>query len=382
MLIGVDASRAQVGERAGPENYTYNILKNLLEIDDENRYRLYVKSQASRSEPLLGVGGSGSNFDFRTINLPKLWTQAGLAVECLRNPPDVLFIPAHTIPIIRRPSVKTVVTIHDVGLQPFLEQYQRWWWRLYGGRISNYAARAATKVIAVSESTKRDLIEKLNVDGRKVSVVYEGVDHRQFKVQSGRGRLELKSLKSKYGISGKYFIFVGTIQPRKNLVRLVEAFSKVAAADFSLVLVGKKGWLTDEIYAAPKEFGVEQQVKFLGYVPTNDVVSLLNGAEAFLFPSLYEGFGLVVLEALACGTLVLTSNVSSLPEVVGEAGILVDPYSVDDIALGISKILRLSDIARSNLVEEGLKQAQKFSWEKAARETLEVLGRTAADVEE
>ena len=378
MIIGFDASRAQIPERAGPENYTANLLENLLRIDQKNRYRLYIQPPASSFElpfkPLSASGGS--NFELRTIHWPKLWTQGGLALECLKNPPDILFVPAHTIPLIRRPGLKTVVTIHDVGFQKFLEQYQSRWWRLYGGRISNFAARAATHVIAVSESTKRDLVRELGVNPDQITVVYEGVDHEVFRQQS----------KKKCGIDGEYLLFVGTIQPRKNLVRLIEAFSLLTSHFplLNLVIAGKEGWLADEIYAAPRKFGVGERVKFLGYVPTDEIVSLMNGALALVFPSLYEGFGLPVLEAMACGCPVVASNISSLPEVVGsathhgrvrggsEAGILVDPHRVGDIVRGIEKVLRFSKEERQDLIGRGLKQAKKFTWQRAARETIEV----------
>jgi len=369
MIIGFDVTRAQLPERAGPENYTYNLLRELLQIDRRNFYRLYYNPRAPQIDlaalPL-------SNFRLHPISWPKLWTQGGLALSCFFDPPDVLFIPAHTVPLIRRRGLKTVVTIHDVGLQKFLEQYQRRWWRLYGGRISNFAARAATHVIAVSRSTKRDLIEKLGVAPEKITVIYEGVDHRKFKIQNSKFKVE--EVRRKYGINGDYLLFVGTIQPRKNLVRLIQAFStlKPQRLALSLVIAGQRGWLFEEIYGAPQRFGVEERVKFLGYVPTDDLVMLLNGAKAFVFPSLYEGFGLVVLEALSCGCPVVTSNLSSLPEVVGGAGILVDPYSVEDIARGINKVLQLDEAQRHNLIERGLKQAQKFTWEKTARETIEV----------
>ena len=364
MIVGFDASRAQLEERAGPENYTYNLLKNLLRVDQKNFYRLYYNPRASNFEPPFGP--RASNFELQPISWPKLWTQAGLAFECLRNPPDVLFIPAHTIPLIRRPGLKTVVTIHDVGFQKFLEHHQRRWWRLYGGRISNFAARTATHVIAVSESTKKDLVEKLGVESDKITVVYEGVDHEKFKVQNARREVD-----------GEYLLFVGTIQPRKNLVRLIESFSILASQfpNLDLIIAGKKGWLADEIYAAPKNFGVGDKVKFLGYVPEDEIVSLMNGALAFVFPSLYEGFGLVVLEAMACGCPVVISNISSLPEVVGDAGVLVDPYSVGDITRGIKRVLGLGKTQYQDLVEKGLKRAQKFTWQKAAKETIEVLGR-------
>ena len=375
MIVGFDASRAQIPKRAGPENYTSNLLDSLLKVDKRNFYRLYYNPRASNFEPPFDP--RASNFELQPISWPKLWTQAGLALECFLNPPDILFVPAHTIPLIRRPCLKTVVTIHDVGFQKFLEQYQSRWWRLYGGRISNFAARAATHVIAVSESTKRDLVEKLGVASEKIAVVYEGVDHGKFQISNDK--FQIKKIKRKYHINGDYLLFVGTIQPRKNLVRLVEAFSNLphrqAGRDsqtLNLVIVGKEGWLADGIYAAPRKFGVGERVKFLGYVPEDEIVSLMNEAKALVFPSLYEGFGLPVLEAMACGCPVVTSNISSLPEVAGEAGILVDPYSVEDIAQGIKKVLELSEEARRNLIEEGLKRVKKFSWERAARETVKV----------
>ncbi len=380
MIVGFDASRAQVPERAGPENYTYKLLENLLRLDQSNFYRLYYNPRSSRLK--LPFPPQSSSFQLQPISWPKLWTQAGLAFECLLNPPGVLFIPAHTIPLIHRPNLKTVVTIHDVGFQKFLEQYQRRWWRLYGGRISNFAARAATHVIAVSESTKRDLIEKLEVRQEKITVDNEGDDKNKNKVQSASGgsKFKIDEVKRRYEIDGDYLLFVGTIQPRKNLVRLIKAFSRLTShfPSLNLVIAGKKGWLTEEIYEAPKKLGIEERVKFLGYVPTDDVVSLMNGALAFVFPSLYEGFGLVVLEAMACGCPVVVSNISSLPEVVGsarggsEVGVLVDPYNVEDITRGIETVLGLSETRRRDLVEKGLQRAQKFTWQKTARETIKV----------
>ncbi len=365
MIIGFDASRAQIPNRAGPENYTYNLIKGLLRVDKENGYRLYCKGD-------FDLELFADNQELRTIEWPKLWTQAGLALECLLNPPDILFVPAHTIPLIRRPGLKTVVTIHDVGFQKFLEQYQSRWWRLYGGRISNFAARAATHVIAVSESTKKDLVKELKVPPEKIAVVYEGVDREKFQILEFK--FKINETKRKYSIDGKYLLFVGTIQPRKNLGRLIKSFSMLdQRGDLDLVIAGKEGWSADEIYAAPERFGVGGRVKFLGYVPTDDIVYLMNGAEALVFPSLYEGFGLPVLEALSCGCPVVTSNISSLPEVVGEAGILVDPYNVEDIVQGIRGVLDLSIQEREDLIKKGLKQADNFSWEKTAQETLEVL---------
>jgi glycosyltransferase involved in cell wall biosynthesis len=352
-------------------------LREILRVDRKNFYRLYHNPQSSNLQI------PSSNFQLQPISWSKLWTQAGLAFECLKNPPDVLFIPAHTIPLIRRPDLKTVVTIHDVGFQEYLETYQRWWGRLYEGRVSNYAARNATHLIAVSESTKKDLVEKVGVASEKITVIYEGVNHGIFRQQfidspkanrRLQANLAIEQLRRKYGIDGDYLLFVGTVQPRKNLARLIDAFSLLTSHFplLNLVIVGKKGWLSDEVYAAPQKFGVGERVKFLGYVPTEDIVSLMNGAKAFVFPSLYEGFGLVVLEAMACGCPVVASNISSLPEVVEDAGILVDPYRVEDIARGVKEVLELNGEERQNLVQKGLVQARKFTWEKAARETVKI----------
>ena len=166
---------------------------------------------------------------------------------------------------------------------------------------------------------------------------------------------------------------VGTLQPRKNFVKLIEAFSSLNPNPYTLVIVGKPGWLYREIYEAPRKFGVERKVKFLDYVPDEDLPALYQKAKCFVFVSLYEGFGLPVLEALNYGCPVVTSNTSSLPEVVGEAGILVDPNDSQDIIQGLEKVLTIGSDERMVLIEKGKTQASKFSWEKCAKETLNVL---------
>lgn len=361
MKIGIDASKISISQKTGTENYSYNLIRELLNIDKKNEYMLYL-----RENPPQFITSS-SNVTYKKIPLPRLWTQAGLASEVLFNPPDVLFIPAHTMPVVHRPGLKTVVTIHDLGAE-FLKQYHQFPQKLYLNKSTEFVAKFATKLIAVSEATKKDLVTKLGVSADRITVVPEAWDRELFHIPPSS---EVRASRSKYHLDNDYLIFVSTIQPRKNLERLIEAFSK-AKIGLDLVLVGKPGWLSEPIYLAPKKFGVADRVKFLGHVPNQDLPGLYGGARAMVFPSLYEGFGIPVLEAMACGTVVLTSNTTSLPEVGGDAAYYVDPNNIESIVKGIEDIVT-KDKIRHQLTLNAIKQIQKFSWKKAAVATLKVL---------
>lgn len=372
MLIGIDASRAFISQKTGTENYSYNLICALARIDDKNRWRLYVKNHKDSNFARLP-----NNFQFVPIPLPRFWTQLGLARECLLHPPQILFIPAHTLPLIRRPNLKTVVTIHDLGAE-FLPGYHTFPQKLYLNFSTKYAVKNAQGLIAVSESTKKDLIEKFGADSRKVFVVHEGIDQKRFKVKGERGKVE--KILAKYKIKKPYILFVGTLQPRKNLERLIEALAKlggrgkVEEGDLNLVIVGKKGWMYDQILAAPKKFGVGDKVKFLNYIPDSNLPIIYSQAEVFVLPSLVEGFGLPVLEAMAAQIPVIVSNKGSLPEVAGEAALYFNPENVDEIAKTLTKVLFNSKL-RSQMIEKGRKRLAKFSWERAARKTLKVFER-------
>lgn len=369
MRIAIDASRAVSKNWGGPENYSYYLIQALGEVDPKNKYTLYVNTHPPRALT------KNPNFEIKYLPLPRLWTQVGLSLESFFTPADILFIPAHTIPFLRRPSLKTVVTIHDLAAE-YLEDFYRFPGRLYLNKLTEYCAHHATRIIAVSNSTKSDLIRLLSIDEKKVRVIYEGYNRNLFKPSSEE---EIQAVKDKYKIDGSYILFVGTIQPRKNLVRLTDAFFRLLKTttikdpktNLKLVLVGKRGWLCDEIYAKPRKLGIENQVLFLGHIPDRDLAVLLSGAEVLAYPSLYEGFGLVILEAMACGTAVVTSKTSSLPEAAGEAAILVDPYSVDEIHQALRRVLEDKDL-RLKLQQNGLNWVKNFSWEKTARETIRV----------
>lgn len=374
MIVGFDGSRAFLKERTGTENYSYQLLRNLAKIDIENSYKVYIR-------PGLEIDSKDwpSNFEFVTINLPRLWTQVGLAFKTFTDKLDLLFIPAHTLPLIKRPNLKTIVTVHDLGVEflPAMHQVKQ---RLYLNLMTNYQLRSADKIIAVSESTKNDLIKKAKVKAKDIKVIYEGVDTKVFK--QIKGDVLVNSLKH-FGVEkNNYFLFVGTIQPRKNLKRLIKAFgifldrnnregNSKSVANLKLVLAGGKGWLADEIYSLPKKMGIEDKVKFLGRVDDKHLPALYSGALGFVYPSLYEGFGLPILEAMSCQVPVLSSKVSSIPEVSGEAAILVNPESIEEIVEGMNKLLDKE--VRIKLTRDGLVQVQKFSWERCARETLKLI---------
>lgn len=402
-IVGIDASRAFIDKRAGTENYSYQLIKSLVEFGCQFDFRLYIKPGME----MLGTKYQGSDIEYKAIERGRFWTQCGLAKETWLSPPDLLFIPAHVVPFFKNPLVPAVVTVHDLRTE-FLPQHESLVQRIYLNRYTELLrAKLAKHIIAVSKSTRRDLVERLGVDPGKVSVVYEGIDHRRFTPEIRNSKFEIQKAKERYGIQDKYVLFVGTIQPRKNLIRLVEAFSRLlrhsgatsgsdripvlersdsildpivsatpqlqgdTLANLELVLAGGKGWNADEIYAAPKKFGIGDRVNFIGYVEDNDLPYLYAGAEIFAFPSLYEGFGLPVLEAMAVGTPVLTSSVSSLPEVGGRAAYYVNPESVGNIMSGLSNIMTQSKL-QQELTHRGYQQVKKFSWERAAQQTCEV----------
>ncbi len=366
MKIGIDYSRGNVSQKTGTENYSYNITKELISCALQDELILYTKD---------GIKSDIKNTPKekeKIINLPRLWTQLGLAAECLVNPPDVLFIPAHTMPVVRWPSLKTVVTIHDLGAE-FLPQYHKFPQKLYLNKSTVYAVKNATKIIAVSEATKTDLIKKMHCDIEKITVIPEAYDNQVYKIITDNEKIE--NVFKKYNLPEQIILFVGTIQPRKNILRALKAFAiakKEGKIPHTFVLVGKKGWLNEEIYEFPKKEGIEKYVRFLGFVPSEEVSLLLNKAEIFLFPSLFEGFGIPLLEAMACGCPVITSKSSSMPEVVGEAALLINPTDEIEISQVIINLLKNKN-KQKELKEKGLKQVQKFSWANSAKKTYELL---------
>lgn len=265
-------------------------------------------------------------------------------------------------------AVKTVIAIHDMAHEYYPENVEE---KLLNQLRRNLprAARLASLIIADSQNTKKDILKFLGVPDEKVRVIYPGVDETFQPVKDPR---MMETVRKKYTLPQKFILYVGTLQPRKNIMGLIRAYgilSKDRDLRHGLVIAGGVGWKSNKIHSLVDELGLQDKIRFPGYVASCDLPFLYNLAEAFVFPSFYEGFGLPVLEAMACGIPVVTSNISSLPEVVGDAAILVNIHSPDEIAEGIHRILRDQDL-RAECIAKGLERAKSFTWGKCAMECL------------
>ncbi|MCC6176831.1 MAG: glycosyltransferase family 4 protein [Chloroflexi bacterium] len=363
MLIGIDASRAAVEHPTGTERYSREIVRALVAAAPDERFTLYFNRP-----PASGALPHGENVRWRVIPSPRLWTVGRLSLEMTARPPDVLFVPAHSLPpIVRRASV---TTIHDLGYLYFPDEHPPLvrWLRHQSNRTS---ARRATRTIAISEATRADLIRHYAIPPRRIAVVHHGVGPAFHPI---RDPATLARVRARYSLDEPYVLFVGTLQPRKNLERLLRAFDRVArdTHGVTLALAGGAGWLPERIERALDRMTARNRVRRLGYVEDADLPALLSSALALALPSLYEGFGMPALEAMACGTAVLASSTSSLPEVVADAGVLVDPLDQDAIAEALSRLVHDANL-RAELGRRGVARATAFTWDRTARETLAVL---------
>ncbi len=369
MLVGIDASRAVATCPTGTEIYSQRLTQALLALGSPHRFRLYLRSTPP--------AGTFPGADLRVIPFPRLWTHLRLSWEMARRPPDVLFVPAHVLPLVHPPA--SLVTVHDLGYLYFPEAHP-WRQRLYLDFSTRWNARAAVHLLADSEATKADLVACYGTPLEKITVAYPGRDETLTPV---RDTAAVEAVKAHYGITGDYFLYLGTLQPRKNLSRLIAAFAHLTAHPPpshqspshpipQLVLAGKRGWLYEDLFARVRRADLEGRVLFPGYIPDENKAALLSGALAFIFPSLYEGFGLPVLEAQACGCPVIASATSSLPEVAGDAALLVDPGDTDAIAAAMQRVAADPGL-RETLTERGFANVRRFSWTACAQSVLSVI---------
>ena len=357
MLIGIDASRAIAAHPTGTEVYSQRLIQTLLELESPHQFRLYFRERPP--------AGTFAGADLRTIPFPRLWTHIRLSWEMARHPPKVLFVPAHVLPPIH-PRV-SLVTVHDLGYRYFPEAHPPLQ-RLYLDLTTRWNARAAAHILADSQAAKADLVAHYATPPDRISVAYPGYDQTLAPICD----LErIEAAKSRYTITGDYFLYLGTLQPRKNLARVIDAFA-TTETKAALVLAGKRGWLYDDLFKQVCQLGLEKRVIFAGYIAEEDKADLLSGALAFVFPSLYEGFGLPVLEAQACGCPVITSTTSSLPEVAGDGALLVDPHSSSAIADAMQRIAADPSL-RESLIEHGFINVRLFSWTACAQAVLDAI---------
>ncbi|MEA3459586.1 MAG: glycosyltransferase family 1 protein [Chloroflexota bacterium] len=367
MRIGIDA-RTVYYRKAGIGQYILRLIEGLAEVDSQNEY-LVLQSRKDND-----VLAQKSNFKQASLWTPSHHRLEQLALPLEINPLglDVLHSPDF-IPPFRR-NCKSVITIHDLAFLLYPHFLTKESARYYG-QIDQAVIRT-DHIIAVSEATKQDAVRLLGVPERKITVIHEAASPIYHPLDKEEAR---RKVGERYGLSGDFILFVSTIEPRKNLLTLLRAYRQLLddyKAEADLVVAGRKGWLFEEVFALAEKLRLTDRVHFLGRVPVDDLPYLYNAARLFVLPSFYEGFGLPPLEAMACGTPVVVSNVSALPEVVGDAGLLVDPENVSELAVAIWRVLTDEEL-RAELVEKGLKRAKCFSWKRAAQETLEIYRRLA-----
>ncbi|MFA6992832.1 MAG: glycosyltransferase family 1 protein [Candidatus Gracilibacteria bacterium] len=362
MKIGIDI-RAASGEKAGKGWYTFHLTYNLLKVDKRNQYILYTDT---------GVPGFGEfkNAEQKVITGRGLLWHIHTSRDIKKENIDVFFAPtSYIVPALLSKQIKTVITVHDLVAFLFKNTHNK-----KAVSIEKMFLKRALKkahfVCAVSENTKRDLVNKFKYDETKIGVVYAGADDNFKPVEKD----SLAPFVEKTNLPRKFFLAVGTLEPRKNYPNLLKAFYEFIKIhkDYHLVIVGQKGWRYQEIYTLIDALRIKNRVHLLGYVSGTSLKNLYNLAEALVFPSFYEGFGIPPLEAMKCGCPVIVSHKSSLTEVVGDAGIYIDPESPGSITKAMGKIAFIPDL-RENLIKQGFMQSKKFSWKLSAQKLLEIL---------
>lgn len=372
MIIGIDGNEANTDDKVGVQHYSFEILWALYRLQDEwkgkHKFRIYLKNAPRGNLPREFVG-----WNYKILRGKGVWILSKLTPHLLMGEkPDVFFSPHHYLPPI--PGLPKMCTIHDLGYLMFSGQFKKYdFWQLkYWSAISIIISKY---IICPSQSVKKDIVRHYSFTSKKAKVVYHGYDNKRFNTKISQ-KLVRQTLK-KYRIEGEYILFLSTLKPSKNIEGLVKAFDllreQIYNKNLKLVIAGKKGWLYESIFAKVRELGLTKRVIFTDYLPEKEKPALISGAKLFVLPSFWEGFGIDVLEAMACGTPVVVSNVASLPEVAGDAGIYVDPDDVQSITDGIKKVLNMDAKRYNKQVELSLKQVKKFSWEKAAKQTLKIL---------
>lgn len=350
LRIAIDASRTTVARVTGTERYALELIRAMIEHNRRHQLTLYFRDQ-----PPPDLLPKTEHVTIRTIPFHRAWTHLRFAAAIWRTRPDVTFVPAHTLPFVF--PGKAIVTVHDLGYKHFPEAHP-WQQRAYLNLTTRYSARRATHIFADSQATATDLEQFYGINPQKIDVIYPGVMPPT---------ITETDIYQKYNLPKRYFLFIGTLQPRKNIARLVEAYKAYRERSnrpVDLVLAGRKGWLFDDSWTS----GIDG-LHLIGYIDEADKGALYQNAVALAFPSLFEGFGFPVIEAMHMDLPVITSSTSSLPELAGDAAIVVDPQNTLDITRAMIRI-STDYTFRETLRAAGFSQADKFTWDAAAQQAL------------
>lgn len=373
MHIAIDAH--SVGTRlGGNETYATNLIEALAEVDSFNRYTLYV----TKREAVERFGNRWPNVDVRLTlpHTPLVRIPLTLSVELRRRPVDILHVQYTSPPFTPCPVVNT---IHDLSFEHLPETFKRRSWRQMRLTIRR-SAQSAAHIITDSEYSRNDILTTYRLPPDRVTATPLAASSRFRPVGDST---ELERVRTKYGITGDYILTVGSIQPRKNMPRLIRAYARLCREAKlesipKLIVAGKRAWLFDDTLDAAENSAVRDQILFVGYVPEEDLPALYTAAKCFVYPSYFEGFGIPTLEAMRCGTPTITSNRTCFPEIIGDAGLMVDPFDERAIQEGMVRVLG-DEKLRRELSEKGTKRASRFDWKETAQQTLKVYDRVHAE---
>lgn len=377
MIIGIDGNEANIEKKVGVNTYAFELLWNLWKLQDEwkNEHKLIV---FLKNEPRKDMPKKTPFFKYEVIRGGGAWILTKLVPYLRRNKKacDIFFSPSHYVPIFV--SIPRYCSIMDLGYLKYTAQFQKkdFWQLKVWTAISIFVSKG---IFAISNSTKDDIVRHYPSAKGKIYVTPLAYDNLKFNLSIPKK--DVRRVGSGYSIVHDYVLYLGTLKPSKNIEGLIEAFAslnhKSQITNYKLVIAGKKGWMYESVFEKVKSLGLENDVIFTDFVSEEDKPGLIAGAKVFVLPSFWEGFGLDALNAMAAGVPVVVSNIGSLPEVVGNAGVLVDPGDIDSIAAGIKEVLLAPSAKYNSMVEAGVTQAKKFSWEETARKTLEVITKHA-----
>ncbi|MBU1446043.1 glycosyltransferase family 4 protein [Patescibacteria group bacterium] len=362
MKIGIDV-REVIQEKAGKGYFTANLVLNILKLDKKNEYFLYTNQKLENFAEF-------ANVSLKIISNKGLKWHKKVLKDAYKENLDVFFAPtSYVIPAKHNPKkIKVITVVHDLVALLFPAKHNKkavWVEKFFIKR----AIKKSALICAVSKNTKKDLIKKLKCDEKKIHIIHNAASGIYKQIPT----MELSEILENNDFPEHFILSAGTLEPRKNITSLIKAFAQITEKfpKYKLLIVGKKGWYYDKIFKTVKTLALEEKVVFLGYVSDEDLVALYNLATIFVYPSLYEGFGIPPIEAMQCGCPVITSNTSSLPEVVSDAALQVEPNNIEKLAFEIESLLKDNKL-RQKLIARGFKQAMKFSWEKSAKKALEL----------
>lgn len=351
MRIAIDI-RSTEGKRAGKGWYTYNLINGLLKIDKKNQYIFYgQKGLKNKIWP--------NNVEIKLIKSSGILWHLKVIIDVLKSNIDVFFAPSSfIIPALLSSKIKSLVTVHDLVAIMYPESHNKKAVYIENLLLKRVCSKAS-KILAVSKNTKNDLLKKFDIKENKIDILYCSAD-------TNFRQIEVKEVE-------KFFMAVGTISPRKNYINLIKAFSEfyLTNKEYRLKIIGSKGWQFNDVFKLVKELKIEKFVVFMDYVDEKTLIELYNKSTALIFPSLYEGFGIPPLEAMMCGCPVIATNASSVPEVVGNAALLIDPNSIKQLSDAMQKISS-DKLLRDKLIIKGFEQSKKFSWDRSAEKLLKI----------